>query len=235
MEDNWYDTVVSAFDSERIFSVVDWASDSPLPLYLPMNMALPPLESDKKKEVDASYLVFPWGINDPEEGERVTVLESIAADKVASPYGWRSIPLPNVPSVMQNLAPFPFPDKDVIVNFTTTLGNNVFAQENWEGLNAYVDNYRPDAGSSLDFTYAYKPKDEDTKEGRMREAKHHINATVTQLFYTSNMFHDLLYRFVFQHVVSSVTYGCFTDTVSTKSLVISNNIISDVVDVRTMP
>ena len=196
MEDNWYDTVISAFDGEKIFSVVDWASDSPMPLYLPTDMPLPPLESEKKKEsaTDATYHVFPWGINDPEEGDRTTILESKAADKLASPYGWRSIPLPNLPSGMFNLAPIPVPDKNVIVNFTTTLGNNVFAQENWEGLNAFVSNYRPDAGSSLNFTYIYDPKDEEDKEGRMREAKAHINATVTQLFYTTNMFHDLLYR-----------------------------------------
>jgi extracellular elastinolytic metalloproteinase len=203
MEDNWYDAVVSARDS-NILSVVDWASDSPMPLYLPVDMAsLPPLESEKKKpkkpvpppkkKVDPTYHVFPWGTNDPEEGNRSTLRESKSADTVASPYGWHSIPLGNVPYELRNFAPLPIPD-NTVVNFTTTLGNNVFAQENWEGQNAFVSNYRPDAGNSLNFTFKYSPKDRDDSEGRMREARDHINATVTQLFYTTNMFHDLMYR-----------------------------------------
>ena len=160
MEDNWYDTVVSDYDSNRVFSVVDWASDSPLPFYLPTETPLPLLESSKKNSKpkpapepvseDATYLIFPWSINDPEEGDQTTVLESKSADKLASPYGWHSIPIANLPSGLQDFIPLPIPDKDEIVNFTTTLRNNVFSQENWEGLNEFVSNYRPNPGPSLD-------------------------------------------------------------------------------------
>lgn len=43
------------------------------------------------------------------------------------------------------------------------------------------------------FDYKYKPKFTDGSDA-LDEAKKYINATVTQLFYTSNMVHDLYYR-----------------------------------------
>lgn len=205
MEDNWYDAIVSAHDNGKILSVVDWASDSPMPIYIPMDKLLPPLESElealkklfepaSKRTLDATYLVYPWGTNDPQDGNRTSVSESKEVDHTASPYGWHSIPFRNVPpEMLERFAHRPIPDKDSIVNFTTTVGNNVFAQENWEGMNQFMSNYRPNS-AELNFSYPYEPKDKDSSNGRMREAKGHINATITQLFYTINKFHDLLYR-----------------------------------------
>ena len=80
-----------------------------------------------------------------------------------------------------------------IRNTTTTWGNNVFAHENWEGRNSWANNYRPDAGPEMVFDYKYAPK-ETEREDALDEAKKYINATVTQLFYTVNMVHDLYYR-----------------------------------------
>jgi hypothetical protein len=71
----------------------------------------------------------------------------------------------------------------------------VFAHEDWEGQNSWLDNYRPDAGKDMVFDYKYKPKVTDDGDA-LDEAKKYINATVTQLFYTSNMVHDLYYRCV---------------------------------------
>jgi extracellular elastinolytic metalloproteinase len=49
MENNWYEATVSASLPHRIVSVVDWASDSPMPLYSPEShhedAQLPPLSS----------------------------------------------------------------------------------------------------------------------------------------------------------------------------------------------
>jgi Fungalysin metallopeptidase (M36) len=59
-----------------------------------------------------------------------------------------------------------------------------------------VDNYRPDAGTSLAFNYTYDPRIRNGTDA-LREAKSYINHTITQLFYTSNMVHDLYYRYVF--------------------------------------
>lgn len=220
MTDNFYESTVSVADPARIFSAVDWVSDSPLPLYLPTDLSSLPLPETRAKctkmlkglkgkkpierqpapsSADPLYNVFPWGINDPEEGNRTLEYHSKAADKIASPYGWHTIPLVNVPpglDLPSTYAPAPSPNK--LVNFTTTIGNNVLAQENYQGRNEYLANYRPDGGEAMNFSFVYDPQDAEDRDGRMKEARDHINATVTQLFYTTNMFHDLLYRRVLQ-------------------------------------
>ncbi|KAJ7577974.1 Fungalysin metallopeptidase-domain-containing protein [Mycena floridula] len=179
MQDNWYEAAVSATTPHRIISVVDWASDSPIPK---------PQPDDKA----ATYNVFAWGINDPSVGNRSIEKENF--DPLASPMGWHSIPFANDPSydgVRRK-------NKEFWRNTTTTWGNNVFAQENWEGQNSFIDNYRPDAADKA-FDHKYSPKVTD-KTDAQAEAQSYINATVTQLFYTSNMVHDLYYRYGFDEV-----------------------------------
>ena len=109
----------------------------------------------------------------------------------------------------------------------------VFAHEDWEGRNNWVDNYRPEAGPDLVFDYPYAPKAQDSPD-RLDEAKKYINATVTQLFYTTNMIHDLYYRYAFPMVPEIVlrTDGVL-DTVSMKFLGTSSNTISVVEVLRT--
>lgn len=70
------------------------------------------------------------------------------------------------------------------VTYTDTRGNNGWAQENWDGGSEFVNNTRPDGGKDLVFDFLYNISAEDSKS--------YIDAAVTQLFYTSNMFHDLL-------------------------------------------
>ncbi|KAB8262124.1 extracellular metallo proteinase NpIII [Aspergillus pseudonomiae] len=72
-------------------------------------------------------------------------------------------------------------------NWTSTRGNNGIAQENFNGRPPYIDNMRPDS-PTLNFTYAYPTGD---------SPKDYINASVTQLFYTINTYHDLLYTLGF--------------------------------------
>lgn len=180
MKDNWYEAAIDAHQPSNIISVVDWASDS--------SAAPIPKEPSPKSAV---YNVFTWGLNDPTEGNRTFQPESF--DALASPIGWHSIPADNDPSVQGRLRRV---KGDDLVNSTTTWGNNVFAHENWEGRNNWVDNYRPDAGTSLVFNYTYDPRIRNGTDA-MREAKAYINHTVTQLFYTSNMIHDLYYRYGF--------------------------------------
>jgi len=59
-----------------------------------------------------------------------------------------------------------------------------------------LDNYRPDGGDELIFDYPYDPKITD-KSDSLDEARKYINTTITQLFYTSNLVHDLYYRYFF--------------------------------------
>lgn len=179
MQDNWYETAVSASPPHQIISVVDWASDAPTP---------------KVPEVaHASYNVFKWGVNDPSVGNRSIEKENY--DALASPVGWHSVPYTNDPS-FQGVK---LTTKDFYRNTTTTWGNNVFAQENWEGQNSFIRNYRPDAGKGLKFDYKYDPQETD-KPDAMDEAQSYINATVAQLFYTTNLVHDLYYRYGFDEV-----------------------------------
>ncbi|KAJ7164487.1 Fungalysin metallopeptidase-domain-containing protein [Mycena filopes] len=199
MHDNWYEAVVSATAPHRIISVVDWASDAPA--------------SDPAAETTATYNVFAFGVNDPSEGQRTIEKENF--DALASPVGWHSLPYANDPSSPDTK----LASKDFYRNTTTTWGNNVctllvlvavahypqvFAQENWEGQNAYLNNYRPDAGSRKAFDYPYKPQETSLTDAVQVKAAHdYINATVTQLFYTTNMIHDLFYRYGFNEVAGN--------------------------------
>lgn len=79
--DNWYNVHVDS-ESGKLLSVIDWVSQ-------------------------ASYNVFPFGLNDPSDGERSIVQDP--ANKIASPDGWHV---------------------DRGQSFKSTRGNNVVAQNN---------------------------------------------------------------------------------------------------------
>ncbi|TFK51601.1 hypothetical protein OE88DRAFT_1659712 [Heliocybe sulcata] len=182
MKDNWYEAAVSAKAPHRIVSVVDWASDSPFS----------PVPKEPVERKMATYNVFAWGINDPSVGNRS--IEKETYDAIASPLGWHSLPYANDPAESDYMRA-----TKGIKNSTTTWGNNVFAHEDWEGRNAWMYNYRPDAGESMNFNFTYEPKLTNSTDA-LEEAQKYINATVTQLFYTSNMVHDLYYRYGFDEV-----------------------------------
>jgi extracellular elastinolytic metalloproteinase len=105
MRDNWYEAVVSRRAPHRIFSVVDWASDAPVP-------------SEPTQRPPATYNVFAFGINDPAEGNRSFAKENF--DPLASPLGWHVIPVANDP-LSSNLKK----KEDGYSNYTITFGNNV--------------------------------------------------------------------------------------------------------------
>jgi extracellular elastinolytic metalloproteinase len=170
MNDNYYETTIDAHNPTRILSAVDWVSDAPVPKPEPRG--------------EGTYNIWGWGINDPTCGKRS--VETAPYDTLASPIGWHAIPANRDPSS-------PSSSSD-IVNSTTTWGNNVFAQENWEGANNWKNNYRPDAGNALGFDYKYGPN--SGKPGKY-PPKDYIDLAVTHLFYTCNMIHDLYYRYGF--------------------------------------
>ncbi|KAF9005061.1 extracellular elastinolytic metallo proteinase [Cyathus striatus] len=192
MQDNWYEVSISSSDPSKIVSVVDWASDSPMPLA--------PIPKEPTEDVTpGTYKVFAWGVNDPECGERTVEKENIDAE--ASPMGWHAIPEGFDPSERgwSGVRRLKKGDKVEWNNYTTTWGNNVFAQENWEGQNSFVNNYRPDGGVDKKFEFKYSPK-ETEKPDALEEAQKYINNTVAQLFYTSNLVHDLYYAYGFDEV-----------------------------------
>ena len=77
---------------------------------------------------------------------------------------------------------------DGVTTYTTTRGNNGIAQENWNGTSTYLEKYRP-VSETLDFVYPANLNETDWHA--------YVNASVTQLFYTANMYHDLLYELGF--------------------------------------
>ena len=66
--------------------------------------------------------MYPIGVNDPDDGNREVLVDPHTAK--ASPLGWH--------------------DQGNGETFTTTIGNNVYAQENWSGSTGagWINNYR---------------------------------------------------------------------------------------------
>jgi len=116
----------------------------------------------------STYNVYPIGVNDPLDGDRSILIDPHLAS-TGSPLGWHD----------QGTA-----------RFTSTIGNNVYAQENVDGGAAWENNYRPES-STLNFDYpinfALEPED-------------YMDAAITNLFYWNNIIHDVFYEYGFDEV-----------------------------------
>ncbi|KAE8376169.1 extracellular metallo proteinase NpI [Aspergillus bertholletiae] len=88
-------------------------------------------------------------------------------DSSASPFTWNS---------------------DGNTKYTTTRGNNGAAQSNPSGGSSWENNHRPNA-PELKFEYPYSLN--------ATPPSSYIDASITQLFYTANTYHDLLYTLGF--------------------------------------
>ncbi|KAL4894698.1 extracellular metallo proteinase mep [Aspergillus ambiguus] len=141
MNSNWLLTYVDAQTAEVIHGAVDYISD-------------------------ATYKVYPWGLNDPTEGAREIIEDPW--DSETSEFTWIG---------------------DGDTKYKTTRGNNAIAQSNPDGGRDYLNNYRPES-SSLKFVYPYPTSNAS-------DPSSYIDASVTQLFYTANTYHDLLYTLGF--------------------------------------
>ncbi|KAI0191948.1 fungalysin metallopeptidase [Xylaria flabelliformis] len=73
---------------------------------------------------------------------------------------------------------------DGTTKYTDTRGNNAVAQTNPSGGTAWQNNYRP-SSTTLDFEYDWSAS--------WSPPSSYSNASVTQLFYTANTYHDVLY------------------------------------------
>ncbi|CAO3669124.1 unnamed protein product [Umbelopsis ramanniana] len=156
MEDNWFHGQVNAHDGS-VVALMDWVSDA------------------------THYRVFPFGINDPSEGDQELLTDP--HDPVASPDGWQ---------VQTSV-------KGRSLTFNETVGNNVYAHENFEGGSSWKNNQRP-KGVVLDdgsLSFDYKARVD------VDEPKTYIHAAVTNLFYLNNMIHDLFFRYGFNEVAGN--------------------------------
>ncbi|EHK99817.1 putative Extracellular metalloproteinase mep [Glarea lozoyensis 74030] len=96
------------------------------------------------------------------------VTESNPANTASSPLGWHN---------------------DGTTTYTVTHGNNGIAQANYAGDTAYLSDYRPSGGSTNDYLFGLNLANTNPQT--------YSNASVTQLFYTANLYHDLLYQLGF--------------------------------------
>lgn len=117
--------------------------------------------------VDGSqYRVFPIPVESPIHGSPSLVMEP--ADPIASPFGWHDT----------NGAAGP--------EFTITRGNNVYAQEDFDGIATFGE--APDGGSALDFDF---PQISETTP------RNNIDGATINLFYWNNVMHDVWYQYGF--------------------------------------
>ncbi|CAE7077075.1 unnamed protein product, partial [Rhizoctonia solani] len=217
LPDNQYEAYVSVNDPTKIIAVTDWVVDAPSPdsdgwlsplqrhVFGQVQEVLPSQEpvnlesgvdivSDTSLPIPTAgtYRVWKWGINDPQSGKRT--LENAPGDRRASPFGWHSVPAGNDP-IRGN----PNLGRDLLVNYTTTAGNNAITQENWDGGADWTNNGRPDGGPKLVFDFPYGA-DPSQPGWESVEPRQYRDASVTQLFYLANMYHDLLYLYGFDEV-----------------------------------
>lgn len=142
---NWILAYIDAKTGEDIYGVVDYAAD-------------------------ITYEVYPWGINDPTEGDRVVLEDPWTA---ASEFGWHSTGSEK---------------------YDTTRGNNGIAQINPDNSVDYINNPRP-IQPDLKFEYPMSFNETDPLK--------YQNASITQLFYTANSYHDLLHTLGFTEVAGN--------------------------------
>ena len=90
------------------------------------------------------------------------------ADLVASPFGWHDV------------------DGIEGAEFTITRGNNAWAQGDRNGDDGIGAS--PDGGPTLDFTESYDLEDVPSS---------YLNGSVINIFYWSNVCHDIFYRYGF--------------------------------------
>nr|WP_244267746.1 T9SS-dependent M36 family metallopeptidase [Nonlabens ulvanivorans] len=116
---------------------------------------------------NSQYNVYALPLESPNHGSESIV--NSPADPVASPFGWH------------DTNAFIGPD------FTITRGNNVFAQDDFDGDGSTVG-ASPDGGITLDFSF---PQQLDVP------ARDNIDGSTVNLFYMNNMMHDIWYQYGF--------------------------------------
>jgi len=115
-----------------------------------------------------SYRVIPYNIESPNHGERQLI--STPHNTTASPFGWHDT------------------NGAVGAEFTITRGNNTWAKEDRNGTNS-VFGAAPNGGAILEFDFPYG--------GNSAQSATYTNAATTNLFYMTNVMHDVWYQYGF--------------------------------------
>ncbi|MFC7357830.1 T9SS-dependent M36 family metallopeptidase [Jejudonia soesokkakensis] len=132
------------------------------------SILFPQENTESTMMVDGSqYRVFPVPVESPIHGSSSLVIEP--ADPVASPFGWHDT------------------NGATGAEFTITRGNNVYAQEDFDGDGSTFGD-APDGGSDLDFDF---PQILETAP------RNNIEGATVNLFYWNNIMHDIWYQYGF--------------------------------------
>lgn len=81
-----------------------------------------------------------------------------------------------------------------IDGLTCPLLRSLFMKTGRAPLSGCTTSVHPSGGLRMVLDFKYRPNGEDDPSA---EPKDYINATITQLFYTANLVHDLFYRYGF--------------------------------------
>ncbi len=114
-----------------------------------------------------SYRVYPYPVESPNHGDRVLIAD--ADDAEASPFGWHDT------------------DGSAGAEYTISRGNNVHAYQDSNNSNSSSGD-EPDGGASLLFDF---PIDLNQEPSAYRPA------SVTNLFYWNNIYHDIMWHYGF--------------------------------------
>ncbi|APX99229.1 T9SS-dependent M36 family metallopeptidase [Lacinutrix venerupis] len=118
----------------------------------------------------SSYNVFPIPVESPNHGSIQLITDP--ADDVASPFGWHDT------------------DGASGAEFTTTRGNNVWAQEDISGNNNNLG-ASPNGTATLTFNFPFNSN---------QDPSGYIDTSITNLFYMNNYMHDVWYQYGFNEV-----------------------------------
>ncbi|MBW1296167.1 T9SS-dependent M36 family metallopeptidase [Aquimarina litoralis] len=127
--------------------------------------------------MDGSYNVFAVPSIESPNHGNRTIVTN-PVNAVASPFGWH--------------------DTDGVAGaeFTTTQGNNVLAAEDLDGDN--LPGNQPDGGANLIFDFPYDPA---------TRIADYQNASLTNLFYVSNVIHDVWYQYGFDEASGNFQFN----------------------------
>lgn len=133
-------------------------------------------ESATKGGGDAQYRVFPFPFESPDETPQVLV--SDPHDVIASPFGWH--------------------DTNGVAGpeFTDTSGNNVVAQEDFDGNNSGGTRPSSTGTNPQVFDFPFNPANDP-------EVGNNLNAAIVNLFYWNNIMHDVSYQYGFDEAAGN--------------------------------
>lgn len=132
-----------------------------------------PVEDAVSAAASGSYRVFELPAESPNHGPHTLVTNPHIVE--ASPFGWHDI------------------DGDGTPEYTITRGNNAHAYPDLNDLDRSSGN-EPDGGAGLLFDYPYSPDAEPIEQ---------LETAVVNLFYMSNMIHDISYLFGFDEAAGN--------------------------------